>query len=188
MILKWGGHLYKARLYDMERWYVLFSKPCKEFLLRDQLMLKGLEVYLPLLVHGGDQARPHPLFPRYLFAHLDLDIVSPTALGWMPGLSRMVMFGDDYATLDQSVVDYIAWRLDQLQCRGRAPFAPGQRVRLRPGRPFAALEAVFERPLSEGKRAAIFVETLGRLVRCEVAMDDLERPNAHEIALGLMTP
>ena len=169
----------------MECWYVLFSKPCKEFLLRDQLALKGVEVYLPLLPSGRAETRPHPLFPRYLFARLDLAAVSPTTLGWTPGLSRMVMFGDDYAILDQQVVDFIARRLSQAQRRDHMPFTAGQRVRLRPGHPFAALEAVFEQPLSEGKRAATLLETLGRLVRCEVAMDDLERPNAREWSLGL---
>jgi transcription antitermination factor NusG len=88
----------------------------------------------------------------------------------------MVMFGDDYATLDQQVVDFIARRLSQAQRRDHMPFSAGQRVRLRPGHPFAALGAVFEQPLSEGKRAAILLETLGRLVRCEVAMDDWSAP------------
>jgi len=36
------------------------------------------------------------------------------------------------------------------------------------------LDAVFEKPLSDAKRACILVDLLGRLTRCEVEMVDLE--------------
>jgi transcriptional antiterminator RfaH len=159
----------------MENWYVLFSKPHKEFQVREQLELKGLRAYVPLLpARQSATTRRRPLFPRYLFARLDLERVSAESVRWLPGISGFVTFGNDLATVDDSVIAYVEKRLTQMQQQVRSPFMPGEHVRLRAGHPLAMLDAVFEKPLSDAKRACILVDLLGRLTRCEVEMVDLE--------------
>ncbi len=160
----------------MEHWYVLFSKPRKEFQVCEQLLQRGLQAYLPLMpkMPGALRRGQQPLFPRYLFARLDLGRVLPDTVRWTPGLVGFVTFGDEPAFVDDAVIAHIERRLTQMREQTLSPFQPGQQVTLRPGHPLAALDAVFERPLSGGKRAQILVNLLGRLTRCEVEMNCLE--------------
>ncbi|NLG50920.1 MAG: hypothetical protein GX552_12510 [Chloroflexi bacterium] len=158
----------------MEQWYVLYSKPRKEFRLRDELTQKGIQVYLPTCPPKGRQKAPQPLFFRYLFARLDMEQATTQIVRWLPGLTCFVMFGDDYATVPDQVVSYIRRRAAEMAQREAEPFHRGQRVRITGNHPLAQLDAVFDRNLSSGARAHVLVETLGRLVRCEIDLDMLE--------------
>lgn len=158
----------------MEQWYVLYSKPHQEFRLRDELVQKGIQAYLPTCPPKGRQKSPQPLFFRYLFARLDLERATPQIVWWLPGLTCFVMFGDEYATVPDQVLNYIRQRTSEMAQREAEPFHYGQRVRITGNHPLAQLDAVFERNLSSGARAHVLVETLGRLVRCEIDLDALE--------------
>jgi len=158
----------------MAGWYVLFAKPGKEAQVREQLARKGIRAYLPLLPpsrrRGGRRIRP--LFPRYLFAQLDLEH-TPSDVKWIPGLSCMVSFGGDYAVVSDELVEHIKSRLS-VHREKRVRFAQGERVTLPKDHPLAALDAVFDRPLSAGKRAIILIKTLGRIMRVDVDAAMLE--------------
>jgi transcription antitermination factor NusG len=158
----------------VEQWYVLYSKPHKEFRLRDALTQKGVQAYVPTCPPKGRQKSPQPLFFRYLFARLDLEQATPQIVRWLPGLTCFVQFGDTYAVVPDQVITYIQQRAAAMGQREAAPFRPGQRVRIVGNHPLAQLDAVFERDLSSSARAHILVETLGRLVRCEVELEALE--------------
>jgi transcriptional antiterminator RfaH len=164
----------------MDKWYVLFSKPNQENQVRDQLLRRSVRVYLPFLpdARRARGARPRPLFPRYLFACLDLGIIAPDTVRWLPGLTSFVTFGDDYAMVDDALIAHIERRLAQMQHQAVSPFRPGQSVRLPPDHPMAMLDAVFEKPMSDQKRACILVTVLGRLTRCEVDMSLLQASDA----------
>lgn len=165
----------------MNRWYVLFSKPCKEFHVRDQLVERDLQVYLPLLPHSKRARRagrrrrwPRPLFPRYLFTRLDASQTSPSEVRWIPGLTGFVTLGGELATVEDSVIEHIRTRLEHIRTKAPVPYKQGQRVCLPADHPLAMLDAVFEKPLSDGRRACILIEVVGRLTRCEIDMDDLQ--------------
>ncbi|NLD44969.1 MAG: hypothetical protein GX657_15920 [Chloroflexi bacterium] len=158
----------------MGEWYVLYSKPRKERLLHDQLTQRGVEAFLPMFPPHGRQQAPHALFPRYLFARLDADQMSPAVVNWLPGLTSFVRFGGEYAIVPDAVVSYVRRRAAEMQSRGAAPFLHGQPVRITGDHPLAQLSAVFDRPLSGGARARILIELLGRLTRCDVDVRDLE--------------
>lgn len=159
----------------MQHWYVLFSKPRKESQVYEQFAQKGIEAYLPLLpAHSSRRRSARPLFPRYLFARLDMSSVSPSIIKWLPGLSRIVSFGGEYAVVHDDIIDHIRRRLAERQQKPRSPFRPGERVRLPADHPLAALDAVFEGSMSDGARARILIGVVGRLTRCEVDMSLLE--------------
>jgi transcriptional antiterminator RfaH len=163
-------------MHTLEHWYILYSKPAQEFRVRDQLARKGICAYLPLSPRPArwQQLKQRPFFPCYLFARLDLNHVSPDTIRWLPGLAGFVTFGDELAIIDDSVIAHIEHRLALLRQREHDPFQAGQQVKLPVGHPLAALDAVFEKSLSDKKRACILINVLGRLTRCEVAMADLE--------------
>ena len=60
----------------MKNWYLIYTKPHKEQLARENLERQGYEIYLPMARlrrrrMGKGATRIEPLFPRYLFIHLD---------------------------------------------------------------------------------------------------------------------
>ena len=162
----------------MKRWYVLYSKPRKEAFLRDELVRRGIEAYLPFLPPSGRRRRPKPLFFRYLFAHLDMESVLPEIIKWLPGLTSFLSFGGQYAIIDDAIIEHIRRRVTQMEQHRDTPFRRGQRVRIAADHPMAMLDAVFDGSLSGGARAHILVQALGRLTRFEVDADWLEPAEA----------
>ena len=162
----------------MDYWYVLLTKPHKESLVCGQLAQRGLDVYLPLMPRRNNAAgaRPiRPLFPRYLFARGTGQEFPIEAIQWTPGLTSIVRFGDEYAHLQHEIIEHIRVRLAQADGELRVPYRPGEHVRLPADHPLALLETVFERPLSDGARAHVLVQVMGRLTRCQVRIEDLAR-------------
>jgi len=159
----------------MEPWYVLFTKPLKERVVHDRLAKQGIEVYLPFypLMRTSSRA-PRPLFPRYLFARWKADTLAIDTIRWTPGLVSILRFGEEYARVPDEIIAHIQRRIAELGDLKQIPFQLGQRVRFRDGHPLAKLEAIFERPCSDAKRACVLLEILGRLTRCEVEFATLE--------------
>ena len=164
----------------MSGWHVLFTKPRQEEKVQAQLTEAGIETYLPRFprsvsrqIYRRRHSAAKPLFPRYLFAQLTDADVHPADICWTPGLSHIVRIADEYALVDDAVVQHIRRRLAQLSAKGSAPFRRGQLVRLPEGHPLGDLDVIFEKSLSGGARAQVLVQLLGRLTRADVDMADL---------------
>ncbi len=155
-------------------WYLLYSKPGQERLLKGQLEQRGIETFLPLCPPCGRQRTFHPLFPRYLFTRPDPEQMSPEVVNWLPGLTCFVRFAGEYAKASEAVVSFVRCRAAEMRAPGAAAFSSGQSVRIVGDHLLASLNAVFDRPLSGGARARILIELLGRLTRCDIDMCDLE--------------
>ena len=117
---------------------------------------------------------PILFFRAISIVRLDLSTVSPDALKWTSRLSYLVTFRNRYAVVQDAIIAHIKHRLGEMQWQKDSPFQPGQCVRLCRDHPLSLLDAVFEKPLSNGARAYILIEALGRLFRCEVGMSDLK--------------
>ncbi len=157
-----------------EPWYVLFTKPLKERAVYDRLAKQGVEVYLPFYPLTASRRAPRPLFPRYLFARWEFEALALDAIRWTPGLVSILRFGEEYARVPEEIIAHIQRRIAECGDPHQVPFQAGQRVRFQEGHPLANLEAIFERPCSDAKRACVLLEILGRLTRCEVEFSALE--------------
>ena len=126
---------------------------------------QGYECYLPLLQRwkacaGDSVVAEEPLFPRYLFVRLD---ASPTGKGWGPirstkGVSRLVTFGAEPATVTDDLLDALRRRQDALN---PIPlYRKGDQVVIRSGA-FAGLEAIYLMDDGE-RRAMVLIELLNR--------------------------
>jgi transcriptional antiterminator RfaH len=165
----------------MNQWYALHAKPRQEHQVGSFLSTRGIETYLPerraLQKRAGRKIRVvQPLFPCYLFAYLDLDVVGVSAVRWTPGLRDLVTFGEQPAVVEPGFIAQLKFRIGQGEIQrqlDRPRFARGDRVRVRGG-PLADLDAVFQGTLPGNLRAAILINILGRMARAEVDSDDLE--------------
>ena len=161
----------------MQRWIVLFTQPRKERMAQEVLAGREIETYLPTVRPAQFRRnRPHaiPLFPRYLFAHVDCDIVPKSSLMWMPGVVNVVSFGGEPAIVDQHVIDLIKERSAKLNEHGYGGFKHGDRVRITRG-PLSDLEGIFDKPMSASGRVRILIDMLGRVTACEIESGALER-------------
>jgi transcriptional antiterminator RfaH len=166
----------------MDHWYALHTKPRQEEQVREQLENRGLEAYLPSLVVAAARQRAttqraKPFFPRYLFARLDLETIPLSSIVYMPGMSTVVSFGGEPATVPDAVVDYLRQRLARIDSPGfleGAPLRQGDPLRVTSG-PLRDLSAIFDRPLSPDGRVRVLVKLMGRLSACEIPIANLSR-------------
>jgi len=165
----------------MKAWYAVHTKPRREGEADEQLQRQGFETYLPLiqvrrLRRGKRQAVIEPLFPRYLFVHVDPDEKSIAPIRSTRGVSGMVKFGHALVPIPGDLVDYLMSCEDpELGCHrpGRVDFQPGDRVQILEG-PLTGLDGIFETEKGED-RAMILVSILGRASSVGIALEALER-------------
>ena len=169
----WDGGVHK------QRWHVIRSKPRAESTARAQLERQGFRVYFPQLVkparvRGRWLDRIEPLFPRYLFLALDAHTQSLAPARSTLGVSNIVRFGNEYATVTHEVIEGLMRRADPqtgLHHLEQPVFRCGGKVRILEG-PFERLEGLFE--CYEGEeRALILLDLLGCTTRVRVPLDVL---------------
>ena len=160
-------------------WLALYTKPHKEYLVRDQLSRQGVDIYLPevrVAVRRRGRRETKPFFQHYLFARLDPNDALVVKLRWTPGLRRIVSAGGEPVPVPDEVVAALRQRLtDMGEIEPEQPFKPGDVVRIVQG-PFEGLEAVFDQRLSPRGRVRVFLELMSRWVAADLDMDDLLPP------------
>ncbi len=160
----------------MERWYALYTKPKKEHQVDSLLQEQGIETYLPTVrrkVRRRDRPERVIFFPSYLFARLDFQIVPLSSITWMPGVQRIVSFGDQPAVVADEIVALLRQRLEDIEEVGYGRLRQGDRVRITSG-PLRDLEAVFDRPVSSAERVRILLDVVGRMMPVEIDYSQIE--------------
>lgn len=157
-------------------WFALYTKPHKEYLVRDRLSGRGVDVYLPevrVAVRRRDRREMRPFFPHYLFARLDWTEGLMAQLRWTPGLRRIVSAdGQPVPVPDEVVAALRRCLADMGEIGPEEPFHRGDLVQMIAG-PFEGLEAVFERRLSPQGRVRVFLELMSRWVATDLDIEDL---------------
>ena len=161
-------------------WYLLHTKPRQEALALQQLQQQGYPCYLPTLRvekvrQGALVVAQEPLFPRYLFIQLGEEA---SARSWGPvrstrGVSKLVMFGQQPARVDDALVAELRAREALQEAQPLRQFVPGDRVQLVDGA-FAGVEGVYQQPDGE-RRVMVLIELLSRPVQVPVPVGNLRR-------------
>lgn len=157
-------------------WVTLYTKPHKEYLVRDMLHRQGIEVYLPeiaVAVRRRDRREFKPFFPHYLFAQLVPGSEAMARVRWTPGLRSIVSADGREVAVPDDVVNYIRRRLATMEiAQAEEPFKRGEALRVQRG-PFEGLDAVFDRSLSPEGRVRVFLKWMSCWVAAELDLDDL---------------
>jgi len=160
-------------------WFALYTKPHKEYLVRDLLSAQKVEVYLPEIAvkrRRRDRRERRPFFPHYLFARLGSQDGMIAKLRWTPGLRCIVSTGGRPVPVPDEVVQEIRRSLATMaQVEPEEPFRPGDVVRIVRG-PFEGLHAVFDRRLSPQGRVRVFLQWMSRRVPTDLDLEDLLLP------------
>jgi transcriptional antiterminator RfaH len=160
---------------DNSRWFVAQTHINAESKAASNLARQGFDVYLPRYLKRRSHARKveivaRPLFPRYLFVG-----INPEAQRWRSiestiGISRLVSWGDQPASVEQGVIDELKAREDEngfVKLERRISFSPGDKVRVVEGAFIDCLALV--EGIDERDRVAILLDFLGRKVRAFVS-------------------
>jgi transcriptional antiterminator RfaH len=164
----------------MTAWFAVYTQPQKEALAAQHLENQGFAVYLPryqkMRRHAGKaEIVAVPLFPRYLFAGIDLQTQRWRSVNGTRGVVGLVMFGDKPIPIPASVLAEIRSREDDqgfIRLNGAASFKRGQNLRIVDG-PMADTQALFEEAV-DGNRAILLISLLGRLVRTKMPLSSVE--------------
>lgn len=154
-------------------WYLVQSKPRNEARALENLLRQGYETYLPLieverLQRGKLFKNMEPLFPRYIFLHLEEGNDNWGPIRSTLGVAGMVRFGLAYATVPDPVIEAIRERTQEIR---ESLFAPGDNIQIVSG-PLVGLEGVFD--ISDGEqRSFVLLEFMQKQQRVSVSTADL---------------
>ena len=161
-------------------WYLVHTKPRREFCALENLKRQGYECYLPtcsveVIGAGAVEVVEQPLFPRYLFIWLACE---PSARSWTPirstvGVSRLVSFETEPTAVDERLIHILKARESRHQSAIVPLFSSGERGMLAQCA-FDGIEGVYQ--VADGdRRAMVLIELLSRRVVLSVTSASLRK-------------
>jgi transcriptional antiterminator RfaH len=162
-----------------QRWYVIQSQPNAETKAVAHLKHQGFETYLPQYLKRRRHARrveivSAPLFPRYLFVGIDMEMQRWRSIFSTVGVSRLVCHGDIPAVVSDQIIEVLRARHDAggyVRMDQRPGFQRGDKIRVLDGA-FADCLGLYE-GLKGSDLVAILLDLLGRKVRVMVDVDSV---------------
>lgn len=168
----------------MQSWYAVYTKPQKEDWAELNLNNMGLATLLPKYSKLDRRKKVHvrPLFPRYLFVHLDLDLPGWTSVQYARGVSRLVGFTPD--GLPSAVPDDVIDAIRQHQgedglvelVKTKPAFEQGEEVKITDG-VFQGLNAIFSSYLGDRDRVVVLLNLMERWVEITLSADQVSKSN-----------
>lgn len=152
-------------------WYAVQTKPCQEDKAAFNLRRQGYGVYLPKYLRLRRHARKtervaRPLFSGYLFVAVDAGRQGWRAINSTLGVARLVVAADAPIAVPNAVIEGLRAREDGDGCVRLEPhrhLKSGDTVRVTEG-VFESFLGLYE-GLTEGERALVLIDFLGRKVR-----------------------
>lgn len=162
----------------MFQWYVVHCRSTREKQAAATLQNTcGLSVYIPEIRRRAQDDECYPLFPCYVFARINLHILTRETIRRMPGIINLVSFDGEPQAIPATLIEEMAERIEIINERGGVldhRFAIGDPVRLKRG-PLRGLDGIFQGPVEPSERVRILIDFMGNLNRVEVEADMLER-------------
>jgi len=158
----------------------MHSKPNKEELLYEQLRIREIDAYYPRIKVQPVNPRARkrkPYFPGYLFIKVDLDVLGPSILRWMPGALGLVDFGSEPASVPDELLQAIQQKVEQVNTLDRKQvekFTSGEVVKIQSG-PFAGYHAIFDSHLPGRERVRVLMQLLrDRQIGVELSSEQIK--------------
>lgn len=165
-------------------WIAVQTKPRAEDKALTHLTLRQVTTFMPRLLvtrrHGSRRWQAaEPLFPGYLFAHIQPNPAAISSVRWTPGVRRLLDDGEMPIPVADDIILHLQERTGE---RGYivpgSRLAPGAQVRFRTG-PMRLLEGIIERPVSRGQRVRVLLTLMGLPAVVEVDADEIEVIKTH---------
>lgn len=156
----------------MSQWYLLYCKPKQEQRALENLKLQGIDSFYPTfshtkLVRGTQTTTQKPLFPNYLFVHLDETTGYFTKVKSTRGVASFVMFGNQYQRVPEALIASTK-SFSQTQIKINELPQTGDVVELN-SPVYQGLQAIYKEPDGD-KRSILLLQLLNQEV--EVVVDN----------------
>jgi len=162
----------------MKNWYLIYTKPQKELVARENLERQGYKVYLPMARlrrrrMGKGTTRIEPLFPRYIFIRLDTKTDNWSPIRSTLGVSNLVKFGMYPSAVPDALIELLYDRCDEEGIQDIAPdeYKEGEAIRVVEG-PMTGLEGVFLAKTSSD-RVMVLLDIVGKHTRVSMTTEKL---------------
>ncbi len=160
-----------------KKWYVVYTKARSEQTAEYYLHTKGIEVFFPKLFLPVPNRRGRqlfPLFPNYLFVHIDVLTHDYTSVLWSPGVKKFVSFGQSPTEVEEKIVDFMRRQANQDGMIVAKPkFKIGDEVYITGG-PLKGLVGILQEPPDSKTRIKVLMSILNRQVHVEVPVKYIE--------------
>ena len=162
-------------------WYLVQSKVRQERVAELHLQRLEVRTLCPQFTHlktsrGKQQIAKEPLFPGYLFVHVNIS-TEFRKVTYAKGILRVVMFGARPALVGEDIIRSIKSRMQD----GLVSLAPPAQLQLNPGQvvhvkkgPFSGFEAIFEQEFSGTQRVALLMKAVAYQGRIIIDRDSVE--------------
>jgi len=168
----------------MNNWFVAHTQPRAELLAKSHLERQDFTVYLPRYLKQRRHARRvdlvhDPLFPRYIFIHMDTALARWRSIQSTVGIQYLVCNGDAPAPVPGGIIDEIRAREDDkglVKTVRPSEMKPGQPVKIIAGA-FSGHDALFE-CATDKQRITVLLTLLSRSIRTIVPLDAVVNPSA----------
>lgn len=163
----------------MKQWFVAQTQVCKELFAQNNLKDQGFNVYLPRYKTTRRHARKtetilSPLFPRYLFVQLDLEVDRWRTVNGTRGIAYLLMSNELPAVVPESIVDSLKAQEEDgvIAASIHTAFSKGENVRIAEGT-FKGCMALFEK-VDAKQRVQLLLDFLGREMKISLPMHAIE--------------
>jgi transcriptional antiterminator RfaH len=161
----------------MSRWYVVNTQIHNEEKAAFHLNRQGFETYLPKYLKKRSHARKiswvsAPMFPRYLFVHLDLDHCQWHAIRSTIGVYQFICQGDQPAPLPSGIIEEIQSRENEqgmVSLGIGSKFKRGDKVKIMHG-PMAEQIGMFD-CADDQQRVFVLLDLMGRQVKVRLTQE-----------------
>ena len=163
----------------MKAWYLIYTKPQQEEIALLNLERQGYEAYLPKVSglkrkQGRSIKTVVPMFPRYVFIHLDNQTDNWAPIRSTLGVANLVRFGMDAARVPDKLIGELHSRqnVDGLVALPNKDYKEGQRVRIAVG-PFEGYEAIFSEKQAQN-RVLVLLKIAESFVNLKLDQQEIE--------------
>ena len=159
-------------------WVLIYTKAKQERKANENLLKQGFKTFLPLIAASNKNSEFKslvPLFPRYLFAQLNLSLDNWTSIKSSYGVSHIVMFGETFTPIPDRIIQLIQDKLDEgsiyKEKISSIEFQKGDSLTIKEGY-FAGINAIFLVNKSRD-RVRLLLKLLNTTVNAEISKSDI---------------
>tara|TARA_B100001142_G_scaffold580_1_gene542 strand:- start:888 stop:1436 length:549 start_codon:yes stop_codon:yes gene_type:complete len=155
-------------------WVLIYTKAKQEKKANENLQKQGFKTFLPLIVPTNKNSEfnsPVPVFPRYFFAQINLELDNWTAINSSYGVSNIVMFSEKFTSIPNNIIKLIQDKLDESGIYKEdvsvVDYQKGDHISIKEGG-FAGIDAIFLSKKSKN-RVTLLLKLLNTSVVTEIS-------------------
>jgi len=160
-------------------WVLIYTKARQEIKANENLRRQGFNTFLPLIAPTNKNSEFKslvPVFPRYLFLQINLELDNWTSIKSSYGVSNIVMFSEKFTSIPNNIIQLIQDKLDEAGLYKeevmKVDYQKGDPVSIKEGG-FAGVDAIFLSKKSKD-RVRLLLKLLNTSVVAEITTSNIE--------------